>query len=289
MGKLDGKVAIVTGATRGIGKGVAALFAREGAKVVVCGRTRSEGAHVLPGSLDTSVEEIRAAGGAAAGVVADVSSEEDCARIVQTARHTFGAVDVLVNNAMWTSFTPIAGLPVKRWVRSFAVNVQGPFMLSQLVLPDMIARHGGAIVNVSSNGAIGPGRGPYKGSSEAWWDTTGIPSSTMYGATKAALERFTQGLAEEVYPYGISVSCVAPGVGVATEGNVHFKLFTGPDDPRAEPLSVMADSILLLATEPLDKVTGRVTYSQAILKEFGWIADGHGFGIDQPGSGFSRI
>ena len=111
----------------------------------------------------------------------------------------------------------------------------------------------------------------------------------MYGATKAALERFTQGLAEEVYPYGVSVSCVAPGVGVATEGNVHYKLFTGPDDPRAEPLSHMTKSVLLLATESLDKVTGRVTYSQAILKEFGWITEAKGFGVDQPGSGFSEL
>jgi NAD(P)-dependent dehydrogenase (short-subunit alcohol dehydrogenase family) len=162
-------------------------------------------------------------------------------------------------------------------------------MLSQLVLPDMIARRGGAIVNVSSNGAIGPGRGPYQPPGETWWDTSGIASSTMYGATKAALERFTQGLAEEVYPYGISVSCVASSVGVATEGNVHFKLFTGADDPRAEPMSIMADSILLLATAPLDAVTGRVTYSQEILQEFGWIENARGFGVDQAGSGFSRI
>ena len=110
----------------------------------------------------------------------------------------------------------------------------------------------------------------------------------MYGATKAALERFTQGLAEEVYPYGISVTCVAPSKGVATPGAIYQKLATGPDDPRKEPPEFMAKAILLLATEPLDKVTGRVTYSQAILKEFGWITEGKGRGIELPGSGFSQ-
>jgi hypothetical protein len=99
----------------------------------------------------------------------------------------------------------------------------------------------------------------------------------------------TQGLAQELYPHGVSVSCVAPSVGVATEGNVYYKLFAGPDDPRAEPISYMAQAVLLLATEPLEKVTGRVTYSQQILQEFGWIDAARGFGVDAPGSGFSQL
>lgn len=289
MGKLDGKVAIVTGASRGIGRGIARLFAEEGAKVVICGRTLDEGDHALAGSLNGAVDEIAGAGGAVIAVRGDVSKHDNCAAIVDTARQAFGPVDILVNNAMWTDFTPTKDMSVKRWMLSFAVNVQAPFMLSQLVLPDMIARRAGAIVNISSNGAIGPGRGPYGAAAETWWDSEGVPSDTMYGATKAALERFTQGLAAEVYGDGIAVSCVSPGVGVATEGNVHFRLFTGPDDPRAEPLSCMARAVLLLATEPLQKVAGRVTYSQALLKEFGWIEEARGFGIDQPGSGYSRM
>jgi NAD(P)-dependent dehydrogenase (short-subunit alcohol dehydrogenase family) len=111
----------------------------------------------------------------------------------------------------------------------------------------------------------------------------------MYGAEKAALERFTQGLAEEVYQYGISVTCVSPSLVVPTPGTVYHKLVTGMDDPRGEPPEVMARAALLLATEPLDKITGRVTYSQAILKEFGWIKEGRGLGIDRPGSGYSQI
>ena len=131
-------------------------------------------------------------------------------------------------------------------------------------------------------GAIGPGRGPYP-------DAPRRLGGTMYGASKAALERFTQGLAQEVYQHGVSVTCYSPGVGVATEGTVHFGLSKSLDDPDREPMSMMTQAALLLATEPLDKITGRVTYSQEILKEFGWIEDGQGRGIDILGSGYSQV
>src|SRR5207253_3663754 len=106
---------------------------------------------------------------------------------------------------------------------------------------------------------------------------------------KAALERFTQGLANEVQQYGISVTCVSPSQVVPTPGTVHHNLVTGLDDPRGERPELMAKAALLLATEPLDKVTGRVTYSQQILKEFGWITDAKGTGVDRKGSGYSLI
>jgi len=280
MGKLDGKVAIVTGASRGIGKAVAKLFAAEGAKVACAARTISEGEHILEGSLTTTVAEIEKAGGIALSIQADVSNEESCANLVDTTRRQLGPVDVLVNNAALNYFIPTKDYPVRRWIRAFAVNVHGPFMLSQKVLPDMIERGSGAIVNVSSSAAIGPGRGPY---------TRFGGGGTMYGATKAALERFSQGLAEEVYQYGISVTCLSPSQVVPTPGTVYHKLVTSLEDPRGEPPEMMARAILLLATEPLDKVTGRVTYSQAILKEFGWIKEGRGAGISSPGSGYSQI
>ncbi len=279
MGKLDGKVTIVTGASRGIGKSVAKLFAAEGAKVACAARTLGEGEHILEGSLSTTVSEIEKTGGTALAVQTDVSNEESCAQLVKTAKQTFGAVDVLVNDAVLSYYIPIKDYVVKRWTRAFAVNVHGPFMMSQKVLPDMIERRSGAIVNVSSGAAIGPGRGPY--------ENPGM-GGTMYGATKAALERFSQGLAEEVYQDGISVTCVSPSLVVPTPGTVYHKLVTGPDDPRGEVPEMMARAILLLATEPLDKVTGRVTYSQAILKEFGWIEEGRGLGVDGPGSGYSQ-
>jgi len=283
MGKLDGKVALVTGASRGIGQGIAEHFAREGAKVVCAARTLHEGDHKLDGSLDRTVTAIRDAGGEATAVVADVSQEDDCNRIVAEAKAAYGPVDVLVNNAALNYYLPIVDYPASRWMRAFAVNLHGPFMLSKAVLPDMIERRGGAIVNISSVGAIGPGRGPYGG------DGGRGRGGTMYGASKAALERFTQGLAEEVYEHGISVTCYSPGVGVATEGTVYFGLSKSLDDPDREPMAMMTSAALLLATEPLDKVTGRVTYSQEILQEFGWIEEGTGLGIDRKGSGYSEI
>ena len=280
MGKLENKVVIVTGASRGIGKETAILCAAEGAKVVCAARTMEEGGHKLEGSLKTAVAEIEKAGGTAWPVPVDLSDEESCLQLVKTAKKQFGPANVLVNNAAVTYFIPIKDMPTKNWDRSWAVGPRAVFILSREVLPDMIEQGSGAIVNVSSGAAIGPGRGPYK--------TTGRGGS-KYGAQKAAIERFTQGLAEEVYQNGISVTCVSPSQVVPTPGTVYHNLVTGMDDPRGEHPNVMARAILLLATEPLDKVTGRVTYSQEILKEFGWIEEGKGIGFDRVGSGYSKI
>jgi NAD(P)-dependent dehydrogenase (short-subunit alcohol dehydrogenase family) len=116
-----------------------------------------------------------------------------------------------------------------------------------------------------------------------------VRGGTCYGAEKAALERFSQGLASEVYPHGISVTCVSPSQVVPTPGTVYHRLVKDMDDPRGEPPLLMAKAALLLATEPLDKVTGRVTYSQQILKEFGWIDEARGRGAQTRGSGYSEI
>jgi citronellol/citronellal dehydrogenase len=284
MGKLEGKVAIVTGASRGIGKAIATLFAREGAKVVCTARTLEEGDHPsLEGSLRTTVHGIEQAGGKAMAIACDVSDFDACERAVTEARAAFGPIDVLVNNAALTYFIPVADFPVAKWQKSFAVNFHGPFYMSKLVLSDMLAKKAGAIVNISSGAAIGPGRGPYK---EAFRRGRG---GTLYGAEKAALERFTQGLAAEVYPDGISVTCLSPSLVVATPGVLHHKLVRSADDPNAEPESMMADAALLLATEPLDTITGRVTYSQQILKELGRLKEAKGIGIQRPGSGYSQI
>jgi NAD(P)-dependent dehydrogenase (short-subunit alcohol dehydrogenase family) len=163
------------------------------------------------------------------------------------------------------------------------VNFPAPVVLSQLVLAEMIARRSGAIVNISSGAAIGPGRGPYLDPS------IGARGGTCYGAEKAALERFTQGLASEVYQHGVSVTCVSPSQIVPTPGTLHHRLVKSLDDPRGEAPNLMAKAALLLATEPVEKVGGRVTYSQQILKEFGWITDGRGRGVESRGSGYSEI
>lgn len=283
MGKLEGKVAIVTGASRGIGKEVAELFASEGAKVVCSARTLHEGAHPLGGALETTVAEIKDRGGEAVPIVCDVSDPDDCSRLIEETKQAYGPIDVLVNNAAMNYFIPVVDYLPHRWVRAFAVNIHGPFFLSHFVLPGMIERRSGAIVNISSGGAIGPGRGPYETSGR------GIRGGTMYGASKAALERFTQGLAEEVWQYRISVSCFSPSQVVPTPATVYHGLVKDLDAIEGESREIMAKAALLLATEPYEKVSGRVTYSQQILQEFGWITDGRGTGIDHPGTGYSQI
>ncbi|HKZ04441.1 MAG TPA: SDR family NAD(P)-dependent oxidoreductase [Methylomirabilota bacterium] len=282
MGKLDGNVVVVTGASRGIGADIARLFAAEGGRVVCAARTLREGDHPLAGSLEHTVAEIQAAGGQAAAVAADISQPEECERLIHAARAAYGPVDVLVNNAALTYFIEVKDYPVNKWLRSWAVNVHAPFVLAKLVLEDMIPRRRGSIVNISSGSAIGPGRGPYP-------EPERYSGGTCYGAEKAALERFTQGLAREVYPHGISVTAVSPSQVVPTPGTVHHKLVRSMDDPRGEPPILMARAALLLATEPCERITGRVTYSQEILKEYGWITEARGRGVDSKGSGYSQI
>jgi NAD(P)-dependent dehydrogenase (short-subunit alcohol dehydrogenase family) len=279
---MTGRVAIVTGASRGIGQAIAELLAAEGARVVCVARTLNEGDHRLAGALSTTVAGIGAKGGEATAIAADISSEAECERLVGAARAAYGRVDTLVNNAALNYYIPTADYPTSRWIKAFAVNVHAPFILSKLVLPDMIAGKRGAIVNISSGSAIGPGRGPYA-------DQT-VRGGVMYGASKAALERLTQGLAQEVAHHGgIAVTCVSPSRTVPTAGTVYHKLMASLDDPRGEPPSMMAQATLLLASEPADKVNGRVTYSQQILREFGWIDKGVGRGIDTVGTGYSQI
>jgi len=282
MGRMAGRTAVVTGASRGIGRAIAELMATEGARVVCVARTLNEGDHRLEGSLNSTVAAIRGAGGDATAVAADISSEVECLKLVEAARAAYGQIDTLVNNAALNYYIPTVEYPTSRWIKAFAVNVHAPFILSKAVLPDMIAAGRGAIVNISSGSAIGPGRGPYK-------DRT-VRGGVMYGATKAALERFTQGLAQEVAQHGgIAVSCVSPSRTVPTPGTVYHKLMASLDDPRGEPPLMMARAALLLASEPAEKVNGRVTYSQQILKEFGWIDKGAGRGVDTPGTGYSQI
>jgi len=302
MGKLDGKVAIVTGASRGIGKATAIMFAAEGAKVVCASRTLNEGDYVevdpslerrLRGSLNTTVSEIKQAGGTAIAVRTDLSSEVNCKWLLEAAHREFGPVDILVNDAVIAYYYPVKDYPTHHWLHCFDVNIHALFIMSKLVLPDMIEKKKGSIVNVSSRSAIGPGRGPYMTGDRPFSisDLGRWAGGTMYGTTKAAVERFTQGLAEEVFEYGVQVASVAPGTFVYTP-TTEFLFGNTEEEGRekGEPAEMMARAILLLATEPQDRVSGRVTYSQAILQEFGWIENGKGFGIDPnlPASGYSK-
>jgi NAD(P)-dependent dehydrogenase (short-subunit alcohol dehydrogenase family) len=237
---------------------------------------------MLEGSLQTTVDEVKASGGDAAAVQADISDEAGCDAVIAGAHAAYGPVDILVNNAALNYYVPIKDYAVNRWIRAFAVNVHAPFMLSQKVLPDMIEKGGGSIINISSGAALGPGRGPYPADMP-------VRGGTMYGASKAALERFTQGFAQEVQQYGVAVSCFSPSLVVPTPGTVYHKLVEGIDDPKGEHPSIMAKTALLLATLPLEEITGRVTYSQAILKEHGWLDDAKGRGVETPLQGYSAM
>ena len=258
--RLENQIAIVTGASRGIGAEIARLFALEGASVVCAARTMKEGQHFLPGTLEATVKEIKDAGGKAIAVAVDLSKEEDCKRLVDEAHKAFGRVDVLVNNAAVNWYIPIKDFKLSHWRAMLAVDLTAPFLLAQMVIPEMIERKRGAIVNISSGASRGPGVGPY---------TTKGRGGTPYGTVKSGLERFTQGLAHELFEYNIAVNSLAPNKVVPTPGTLHHKLVESMDDPRGEPPEYMAKAALILATADSKKLTGRIAYSQDLMKEFG--------------------
>ena len=293
MKDLRDKIVLVTGASRGIGQYISQEFASRSSKVICVARTMSDGEHPLEGSLQSTVENIRSLGGEATALSANISDFEQCEQLIENAKKIYGPIDILVNNAALTYFVPIKDYVLKRWLKSWEVNLHAPFYLSHLVLGDMIAKNSGSIVNISSAAAVGPGSGPYGGDGDNE-DIQNKPTrqggGTCYGAQKAALERFTQGLAEEVYNNGISVTCVSPSLVVPTPGTVFHNLVTGFDDPRGEQPELMAKATVLLASLEKEEISGRVTYSQEILKEYDLIEDARGRGVDPniPVSGYSR-
>ena len=162
MGRLDGKVAGGHGCLAGHRAEIARLFAAEGGRVICAARTLREGEHQLAGSLETTVAAIRGAGGEAQALTVNIAEPAECEKLIRLAGETYGPVDVLVNNAALTYYLPVTDFPLNKWLRSWAVNFHAPFVLSQLALAVMIPRRSGAIVNISSGAAIGPGRGPYR-------------------------------------------------------------------------------------------------------------------------------
>jgi NAD(P)-dependent dehydrogenase (short-subunit alcohol dehydrogenase family) len=260
-GVLAGKVAIVTGSSRGIGAAVAKRFAAEGARVAAVARTVDEGDFHLPGSLARTVAEIRDAGGEAVAIPADLASPDtDRAAIVQQVVDAFGEpVGVLVNNAAAAFHIPTLQVSERRVRVAFEVNVWSPWALMQAVLPTMLERGEGWIVNVSTQAVEAPPGPPFSAESVSG----GIGGSVTYGGSKAMLERMTVGAAVDLYGRGVRCNALRPTAGVHTEGADQLADWTGV---LVEPVESMTEAVLALATCDA-ACTGRVTDSLHLLVE----------------------
>jgi citronellol/citronellal dehydrogenase len=250
-GMLEGKTAIVTGASRGIGAAVAERFAAEGARVALVARTRAPGGE-LPGSLLETMAKCESHGAHVAMVPADLGDGESRSTVVdEAARLLGGPVDILVNNAAASVYEPVAHCALGTRRAMFEVNLQAPMDLIQATLPQMIARGSGWVVNVSSSTA------EYDRGTEGRAPGPGGLSSTLavYAASKAALNRLSYALAQELRGTGVRVNCVLPRSAVLTEGMAAL-LGPNPDPKHLEPLETMAEAILLLARCPGDMTAG---------------------------------
>lgn len=249
--KLKDKVCIVTGASRGIGKAIALGFAREGADVVIAARTEVQKDERLPGTIHTTAEQVRALGRRALPVKVDVSKEEDVNRMVELALQEFGRVDVMVHNAAVAFWKKLWETPTKLWDLVIAVNLRGAFLCARAVLLHMIEKKSGSIINISSPGADIGGK---------------IDGGMAYSASKAAIERLSNGLAEEVREYGIAVNCLKPAGFVESEGARYWSP-PNTDFSSWEPPDLMVKATIFLATQTSAGVTGGIFTEKQLAKE----------------------
>ena len=195
--KLEGKVAIVTGGSRGIGACIARRYGREGATVAVVGNTRRDRAEAV-------VAEIEAAGGKAQAFLADIGAVADCERLAREVIAAFGTVDILVNSAGIFTPLPIEEVTEENWDAQHALNLKGAFFLTKAVVPTMKAKGAGKIVNISSIAGCG-----------------GFPNSSAYCASKGGLTNMTKALCLELAGDGINVNTLSPG-NIKTDMNAAF-------------------------------------------------------------------
>jgi NAD(P)-dependent dehydrogenase (short-subunit alcohol dehydrogenase family) len=266
--ELKGKTALVTGASRGIGKQLAIELGQLGCNVVIAART-VEPHKRLTGTIGETVELVQATGAQAIAVQTDLRDADDVARLAARAIEQFGAVDVLVNNAADTSGgTPsILDLDRQDWLRQFDANLHGPFSLIQAVLPSMKERGEGVIVNMTSGaGDLVPVRPPTTGGGQG---AIRIGERVAYGASKAALNRLSNMIAPELRDHGIAVVSVDPGF-TRTE-LVELMGERGMVDPKAAvPMDVPVKTIVHVVTsdDPM-QWTGQILRAAAFVEEHG--------------------
>lgn len=259
---LAGKVAIVTGSSRGIGKAIAVAMAREGADIVVAARSETEPNPKLPGTIYAAAEEVRALGRRALPVKTNVAVDEDIARLAQEALGSFGHVDILVNNPAVVLPQPFASLTIKSWDLAWRVNLRGPILCTQAVLPHMMERRQGVILNISSYAAQG---------GKEVCDSVGIP----YPLSKVALNFLTQEAGRELKEHGITMLALNVEGFVRTPGVLFgFSDIDGKLGPMIAQLGEIdeetvgrAATLLVAKARPED--AGRVVSCRQALAEFG--------------------
>jgi len=259
MGSCEGRVALLTGSSRGIGRAIARRLAAEGASVVLsASRLGSHGD--LEGTLEEAVAEIRAAGGRAAPVVANLASEAERGDLVVRAEEAFGPLDILVNNAAMSAWAMPSQSKLEDRRKMLEVNLQAPVDLAQQALPGMRQRGRGWILNISSDTACQPPV-PYRDTPEA------AHVIVAYGATKAALNRYTEGLAHEVAGEGVFVNALAPVSIVLTQEAARFAGHIARSNPdMVEPVEVVVEAALELLTQ---RHVGRIARSRSLLHSLG--------------------
>jgi NAD(P)-dependent dehydrogenase (short-subunit alcohol dehydrogenase family) len=203
------------------------------------------------------VERIKQAGGEALFIKADLTKAEDRERLVAEAVQAYGPIDILVNNAAITFFIPVIEFTDKRIRLMMDVCVLAPIHLAQLVLPSMRERQSGHIINITSGASVHPKVGVRSGYGQ-----------TMYGVCKAALERFSTGLAVEVHRRNIAVHAISPG-SVATPGLLLMGTMTEEEKQRFQPIEIIAEAVYQLAISDPQTMSGRIDQAEPLLKELG--------------------
>jgi citronellol/citronellal dehydrogenase len=258
-GSCDGKVALVTGASRGLGKAIAQRLAREGATVGLTARTM-EPDPKYHGSLQQTLDQITAAGGSAVAIQADLSKSADREQLFIEMVEKAGAPDILVNNAAVTFLRALDEFPERRARLMIEMHLLAPMHLTQLAIPAMRDRGRGWVLNVTSVAADPPEGPPF-----SEFDRTA--GFGIYGTVKAALNRLTKSLAAELYDDGIAVNAAAPSNPVATEGAGALDLAK----TDTEDIELITETAVRLVTADPASMTGRIVHTQPFLREIGWL------------------